>query len=1219
MALRQLGVAPIAENVREMRTLGISPTVENRQTTRTIGLSPLQSNTAKPDLKTSAGLYNLAEQNGLGNEARKTLAQQGGEDPKQIFSGGFITDIFDGLNALQYGVVGVMKGTSFIEGVKTRQSWSDDDALGDLGIPGVIAGIALDIASDPLTYIAPWTILKKIPGLAKGAKAIKAGLFGKLVPKTFKTKAGVKAVQELSGGTKMGRYIGDKLVWMFGADPIFKETWERGVRNIGVGVQNILDIPKGVAQLPGEVASKALKFDDVGRISRVKDVDLKKILSGDNYKAIKRANDTINELGKQQVKLGILSEDVFKNSYEEYIGNKYMVHELPQGKKLFGSKKVGFRGTGKRSETLTKEGIEKLGQIKDPGYLYFKTIVSMKKDIETVKLFNEVATNWASETAQKGFVQLPKSKALLTTSTGKKIGALADVKKLNKATKPLLRQLKSTYKTDKRLMSVIKSIDKNVDVLSGLRKGELEKFFADGAKVTKTFKATTRIGTLPDDLVGISRGVKKFGSFDDLMKSDIGLKLDNLDASGKLERLGFKNTKDFFDYVKNPYKRTAEVAKEVAVNGRADGLRGLLKKLQGKKSVEDIRNFLSEASTAKSATLKKSLGKITSIRGIGNDAFLDLQKIGIKNIDDLVNINKTGGFLADDTFDSLLKLRKYFGDNTENVVRAAEEVAGKNSAINDVLSVLKQFDNKEDIVKGIEKQIAKVTKNIEAEDVKGLSKLVKLQKQIEELTSKSSKLSAIDKRSINDSFRFLDDALADIAGKKADTLDIIDELGLGELSGKWVPESMHKNISEMSEPAKYTLGKKMMGEFKFAKVIMNPATHARNIVSNKILNWWKLGMNPLSPKTIDAEKLSFGEIFHKGGKWMDEAKQVGYDVDTFAANELMAHMKDPQMEALRKTMGGRWANFKNRLGGIYQAEENQAKLSAFIFNRKYKGLGAEDAWKAAESATFNYAQVTPFVRKLRTSLFGFPFITFTAKATPLAVETALKAPGRISVFGKVKSAIESQSDPDELAKERASEAPWIRDGFYIKLPIKDKHGRSAYFDMTYIIPFGDLMSGQFLERGTDMKTGQRESIPSALMSKAPALNFLKEIGKNQDFYGNNIWKDSDNSAKQLQDLFRHLTKTMAPPLVADQIPGGYNAAGERQQRGFLGAMSLEDEIRQKRTVTQELLRTAGMKIQPIQADVQESYSEWNKKKALQTLLRENGILSEFNIQYQKNN
>src|SRR3990167_10988201 len=121
-------------------------------------------------LETSNELYNLAVQNGLQGRADDILKQQQGEETKKFFSGGYISDIFDVLNAAQYGVVGLLKGKSFNEGVRTRQSFSDKDALGDKGLPGVIAGIVLDIAVDPLTYIAPYTLVKKIPVLGKLVK-----------------------------------------------------------------------------------------------------------------------------------------------------------------------------------------------------------------------------------------------------------------------------------------------------------------------------------------------------------------------------------------------------------------------------------------------------------------------------------------------------------------------------------------------------------------------------------------------------------------------------------------------------------------------------------------------------------------------------------------------------------------------------------------------------------------------------------------------------------------------------------------------------------------------------------------------------------------------------------------------------------------------------------------------------------------------------------------
>ena len=816
----------------------------------------------KKPLETSQGLYNLAAQNGLQADADRLLKQQEGEKTKEIFSGGFISDSFDTLNALQYGVVGVLKGKTFLEGVKTRQSFSDQDALGDKGIPGMIAGIALDIAFDPLTYIAPATIVKKIPFATKLLKGAKEFAFGRTVTKTIQEGTEVAAdvartYDTMEGGSKLGRYLASKFSWnaQFGGDKIYQETWERGVKNIAVGVNNVLDIGRPVAKLSNATVNKAITTiapeveGGVARIRRLKDAELQKVFKGDDYAKIKAANETIDQMGREQVELGLLSKETFEKNFEEYITNSYLKYELPEkGKRVFPFSKFGIKGTKVRKAGLTQEAAEKAGQIKDAGYLYLKTMVQMKKDIETAKLLNELGAKWGANVAQEGFGQIPK--------------------------------------------------------------------------------------------------------------------------------------------------------------------------------------------TAK----------------------------------------------------------------------------------------------------------------------------------------------------------------------------------FGNLGSKYVPEHIADMVKELIEPPKWGVGKELVANFKFFKVIMNPATHARNIVSNKILNWWKLGMNPLDPRTIFSETESLAEIAKKGGKWTDEAKPLGYNLDTMWSQELRSHLDDPQLAGLKKSLGGKWASFKEFFGNIYQQEENQAKLSAYIFNRKYKNLSPEEAWKAAESATFNYAQVTPFVRKLRESLFGFPFITFGIKAVPVVAETAVKAPRRISVIGKIKQAIEQQSDIQETEAERESEPAWVKNGFYVKLPIKDQYGRSAYFDLTYILPFGDIMSGQFFERGQDIETGVKEGLVTTGIRKSPFINIASELAKNKDFYGNSIWKDSDSTDQQLKDIMRHLTKTYVPPPIADTLPGGYNREGERQYRGFKGATQADEE-NQKRTLMEELLRNVGAKIQPIDADIQETYAEWNKKRALRTLLRERGIINELEIPY----
>lgn len=1034
----------------------------NQRLARTSNTASVVGKVNKKQLGTSSGLYNYAAQNGLQRQADSILKQQSGEETDRIFSGGFISDVFDVLNAAQYGVVGMLKGKSFGEGVQTRESWTKQDALGKYGIPGLIGGTLLDIASDPFTYLTPWKVLSKIPGVTKLAKAAKAGFAGKLAVKTIEEAGGInKSYMALEGGTKLGRYLGTKFVWMFGADPVFKEFAEKAVVNEAVSIKKAVDMVTNFSRLGDDVASKAITKDEVGRIVRLSNDALKGVVSPEEYKIISKLNDKIDELGKELVDLGVLGKGKYEDNINQYIKNVYEEYEKKAVKKGGGVGKLGIKNF-KRKEV---EDIAELGvtQIDKPAYLYMKTLMKMSKDVEEAKFFKQVADKFGTTVAQDGFSLISKTGKFMTTG-GLQADILTGVKKINDDLKPAFKELKQTFKADKKILSEISSIEDDLVKYSSMRGDELYKFFSEGAVVDKVSTASRKLGTIPEALQDSANAVKKFDNFDTFYKSVDGIKVEKLFLDGTLERNGFSSVKKFFDTVKNPYKPA-----------------------------------------------------------------------------------------------------------TQKLVKETLEGSPK--------------------------------------------KIVELQKKVEKLTERAGIKKTIDKTSINDSFINLEKKIDDLVSGKENLLDELENAKLGDLAGKYVPNNIKEYLSEIINPAQDSFTKSAVRNFKFFKVVMNPATHARNMVSNKLLNWWKLGMNPLDPRTVAAETEAIAEIAKGTGKWMDMARPLGYNLDTFASQELKYLLDTQEVGAMAKGIKG-WQKAKKALGNVYQQEENAAKLSAFIFNMKKGGVTAEQAWKMAESATFNYAQVTPFVRKLRESIFGMPFITFTIKSTPAVIETAIKNPARISVIGKIKRAIEQASDIGETEREKASEPSWVKDGFYVKLPMKDKQGRSAYFDLTYILPFGDLVSGNFFERNQDISTGLPESQAQNLMKKSPFIQLVSELGKNKDFYGNKIWRDSDDQAIQLKDVMRHITKSYIPPLIGDQIAGGYNDKGERQYRGVAGALKNQQDpatIAQRRNLQQELLRMVGAKVQPINADLGETYQEWNRKKALQTLLLENGLLSSFEV------
>ena len=235
-------------------------------------------------------------------------------------------------------------------------------------------------------------------------------------------------------------------------------------------------------------------------------------------------------------------------------------------------------------------------------------------------------------------------------------------------------------------------------------------------------------------------------------------------------------------------------------------------------------------------------------------------------------------------------------------------------------------------------------------------------------------------------------------------------------------EHIYNAIQEVTKPIDKTLGNKVIGTFKYSKVVLNPATHARNIVSNSILNWWKLGMNQQTQELFLSGRSS--KANSKGGKWVDEAKPLGYNLNTFATNELPNLLESPEAY---KVLGSKAEKLANKISNIYQGEEGFAKLSAYIFSRKYKGMAPEELRQQNQQhLTMPKLSICQAIKNF---FMGISFYYIPIKSNSVAIETMAKHPGRVSVFGKIKQSIENQADITETAAERAVEPSWVRDGF----------------------------------------------------------------------------------------------------------------------------------------------------------------------------------------------
>jgi hypothetical protein len=236
---------------------------------------------------------------------------------------------------------------------------------------------------------------------------------------------------------------------------------------------------------------------------------------------------------------------------------------------------------------------------------------------------------------------------------------------------------------------------------------------------------------------------------------------------------------------------------------------------------------------------------------------------------------------------------------------------------------------------------------------------------------------------------------------------------------------------------------------------------------------------------------------------------------------------------------------------------------------------------------------------MRRAIWGVPFITFNLKSVGLVATTLKEAPNRISFFGKLRNEL-FQSAGVEGEQEAEAMPDWMRDdAFMLRLPWKDGEGRSMYFDLGYILPFGAIVSGEYLKNP---------------IGANPALQLIKELSQNRTFGGQKIFNESDDIDTVIADIFVHTSKLMLPPAVEQQLPRGYDNDGNRVP-GTIGA-TLDGELgASERTIYQEMFRLIGAGVQPYELEDRQRRMDWRRKENLQTLLVENGILDEFTRPY----
>lgn len=424
---------------------------------------------------------------------------------------------------------------------------------------------------------------------------------------------------------------------------------------------------------------------------------------------------------------------------------------------------------------------------------------------------------------------------------------------------------------------------------------------------------------------------------------------------------------------------------------------------------------------------------------------------------------------------------------------------------------------------------------------------------------------------------------------------------LGALAGKYVHPEIARDINDIiripSQAEKFY--KDILHAWKFGKVILNPATHARNMMSNSILMDLS-GVDLNKQPALLARSLK--EISQKGS-FFQEAKEANLMGHEFSAAEIKGFMDNFDKPA--ETVFGKIMNIPKQgvkfLGNTYQTEEQIFKLAKFIHERE-AGLGVKEAADQAQKWLFNYDKVSPAVKALRTSPIGAPFITFSSKALPVVAEAAATNPMRLYKYKILFDSMENMAkEKFDLSDKEINTIKRNQRGGVVILPVKDKAGKLQTLDLSYILPWGDIgeQGGMF-------------GLPPAL-SPGGLVKPIAEVAMNKSLFKagyskfdpakSQIYLDSDPNSTKVRKSVDYLYKSFMPsfaPPIPGVSEGGYHT--EKLIKAQEGKADYFGRVRNVSTVMADIL--LGLKVSPVDAQMMSQFERLGMKKELDEIRKE---------------
>jgi hypothetical protein len=461
----------------------------------------------------------------------------------------------------------------------------------------------------------------------------------------------------------------------------------------------------------------------------------------------------------------------------------------------------------------------------------------------------------------------------------------------------------------------------------------------------------------------------------------------------------------------------------------------------------------------------------------------------------------------------------------------------------------------------------------------------------------------------------------------------------GKLAGMWVPAEVLDHLSAFDQSQQNELIKmylKGLSMWKEGKTVLNPVSHANNVLSNLTMahfagvSYWDIGKYAGAMRDL-----------LKNSPMVQEALDAGLFGGTFNRAELLDQMP-PQLKALagmsesrlKKGVDTVWNALswflRKPAATAYQAEDQFFRYLIYKEARD-RGLDVEDAIDYSQNYIFTYDDLPKTARALRD--YALPFFAYTYKVVPPIAKTALETPWRYAAPAAALYTVNALmyamaaslgggededwwtviqryvTDPDFRDKARKMEEqerellpPWMKGMSFtlatpkaIRLGMDDVTNLPLFLDVSRIFPGGDLLDAHSNAGGVPLL--------QPITPSNPVLNTVGAMLWNKDsFFGKDVVDKNDTTAEASEKRAKWIWQQFAPAVAVGNYhwDRAMNVIANQTGQPILGYTGIgKDGLPVQAGYA--AAQTVGIKMRPIDLELSEQIAKSEREKLIRDL------------------